>query len=790
MKMKKITAFLLCASIAASQGCASTKGTDDAPKSATPLICPVYYYMEGYQRKPVMDENGMVCSDGKVYCYGPGQEPIPEPEDREGYVCTENRYGVLEYIQTAGFGTAQKGSAEFYEDGDSWYLYSYPHCTDSNRHFGAVHPQVPEDMRVWDCLQSAQDAGCVCGGTPCNGACIRETCIDRSRQLEPPPEPYCDDDCKEGFSANAPKMSSNVRYGANLEDYDFEPDFDARLYCADLYNYHGNYWMEDYYTKEYVRDEDGEVLEKWGDPVIVDVFPPEKAQNSDEENAKVNEVPPPMLPCGKRWFRAESSVSCIPNPSGEDIVVFESCPILAWDPTLGQNGDSGKDVALLLAGLSRERQAEYLDLEDAAAEIEAEYGDLSHDYEVCVDKPAPDGDDEYFWNCASWCGSGRDRKAFLEIPREQRIATARVAIREKMEKQEKYRELQRAVLAGKATPGMPYTQKARKPRWDARLQNCFCEDELCAPGTGCLDGHCVDLATLTTLPEGFVWWGGRPYCDGETCLCGAEACHRGEWCIVDKCFDSPEVMKIDVDIPGVVTVRDKYMRYGKYEYTGHDSSFFDGQRDEPLPRDEYLPIDPIVWMDIRLHRYAAMCTEPDMLENLSDYLCIAVEVDNGCYEAPQDAYSYRGYHCIREEGCACGDTTCPKHGRCYHGACIFDEVYIAMACSADFNQWGHGEGIWADANGWCHCGASVVPPYMSGYVCEAPEYHYPIIEFTGMRCGLHAGCACGDATCARDEYCLRPGTCASLEDTRTTKTWDEHERESKAEKEEIIVNRE
>ena len=116
-----------------------------------------------------------------------------------------------------------------------------------------------------------------------------------------------------------------------------------------------------------------------------------------------------------------------------------------------------------------------------------------------------------------------------------------------------------------------------------------------------------------------------------------------------------------------------------------------------------------------------------MLENVEDYICVIDKVDNACAEGATDTYAFRGYHCMKDDGCACGDTKCDKFARCYEGQCLYDEIYTAMACAADYDLWGFGEGkVAVDERGWCVCGASHTPPNMPGFDCEpyAGQNHF------------------------------------------------------------------
>ena len=271
---------------------------------------------------------------------------------------------------------------------------------------------------------------------------------------------------------------------------------------------------------------------------------------------------------------------------------------------------------------------------------------------------------------------------------------------------------------------------------------CACGEEWCASDTACWKKHCVDIATLEGLPsKDYHWNQGRPYCAAASCTCGENKCPQGEWCIEGRCFDTPDVMKIE----------DKYIKYGLYVNTIIEHYYVDEEKYEALPRDHFAPLDEIAWLDIVVNQSSAQCEESAMLENVEDYICVIDKVDNACAEGATDTYAFRGYHCMKDDGCACGDTKCDKFARCYEGQCLYDEIYTAMACATDYDLWGFGEGkVAVDERGWCVCGASHTPPNMPGFDCE---------PYAGMECRRHGGCDCGGETCAYGDYCAKPGKC-------------------------------
>ena len=307
-------------------------------------------------------------------------------------------------------------------------------------------------------------------------------------------------------------------------------------------------------------------------------------------------------------------------------------------------------------------------------------------------------------------------------------------------------EKQTAELLGvSSTVSTPEGLGGKTAVWNIGFDKCQCGNEICAEDTGCYQNHCVDLANLQPLPDGFVWKTGRPYCEEDKCICDKDTCHVGQWCIEGRCFDHRDVMKID----------NKYIQYGFYSYSRpmQINHYFDEETGQALPRDHYVHLDNLPWLDIITHRSTALCDDPVLPKNLDDYRCIVAHTDNGCDEGTVDSYGFYGWHCIKDEGCDCGTNHCGKHARCYHGQCIYDSVYLAMACGADITKWGMYAK--ADEHGWCACAASLVPPNLNGYVCR----DFRDGEGGGMKCMLDGGCVCGDISCDYGDYCVGPGKC-------------------------------
>ena len=307
------------------------------------------------------------------------------------------------------------------------------------------------------------------------------------------------------------------------------------------------------------------------------------------------------------------------------------------------------------------------------------------------------------------------------------------------------------ILEFSTTADMPDALSEKRLPWDFKLKKCECKGKTCASDTGCYKGQCVDIANLKPLPNGFVWKLGRPYCEKAPCKCGNNKCSEAQWCIDGRCFDTRDVMKVD----------GKYIQYGLYEFSrpGGINHYFNEETQEALPREHLMGMNNLLWLDIVTHRHAALCDDPVLPKDMKGYQCVVSRVDNGCNDAWIERYAFNGWHCMADEGCACGDGRCSKFARCDHGQCVYDSVYMAMACGVDQTMWGARSR--ADMRGWCQCGASLVPPYMNGYMCNRDW------DEDGMQCWLKAGCACGDVTCQYGDYCLEPGKCADEETLKT-----------------------
>ena len=380
--------------------------------------------------------------------------------------------------------------------------------------------------------------------------------------------------------------------------------------------------------------------------------------------------------------------------------------------------------------------------DDQALCERTESGDYRSYQSELSDEDAQDGDKR---KCGSAWLDASDNRVCLhlpvgDVPKYQICSTDKKASKKKVKKADSEDEEEGMGLSW--LPAM--NLRAKIVYLDAERQGCTCGKEKCSGDTACWEGRCVDIADMQPLPsKDYQWAFGRPRCNKGKCACGSESCRKGEWCISGRCFDSPDVLKVE----------DRYIRYGQYEYKNYlNKYYYDYDKDEPLPRDHYKYLTEIEWVDILTHSASARCEDDDMPENLDDYICVIDNVDNGCGEGMVDTYAFRGWHCMKDEGCACGAGRCGKHGRCYHGQCLYDDIYLAMACAHDYLLWGHGDEVKADAEGNCRCGQSVMPPNVAGYVCESDS---------GMICGLRKGCACGDAVCAKGDYCLEPGKCVA-----------------------------
>ena len=316
-----------------------------------------------------------------------------------------------------------------------------------------------------------------------------------------------------------------------------------------------------------------------------------------------------------------------------------------------------------------------------------------------------------------------------------------------------YEKQMMEILGVSSTVDMPDALSGKMLPWNFKLKKCECKGKTCASDTGCYKGKCVDIANLKPLPKGFVWKLGRPYCEKAPCSCGNQKCSESQWCIEGRCFDTRDVMKVD----------GKYIQYGLYEFSrpAGINHYFNAETQEALPRDHLVGMNNLLWLDIVTHRHTALCDDPVLPKDMTGYQCVVSRVDNGCNEAWMERYAFNGWHCMADEGCACGEGRCSKYARCYHGQCVYDSVYMAMACGIDQTMFGGRSK--ADMRGWCKCGASLVPPYMNGYICNHDW------DEDGMKCWLKAGCACGDVTCKYGDYCLEPGKCADEEMLKTTR---------------------
>ena len=262
-----------------------------------------------------------------------------------------------------------------------------------------------------------------------------------------------------------------------------------------------------------------------------------------------------------------------------------------------------------------------------------------------------------------------------------------------------------------------------------------CGKETCVNGEICLDNHCVGLSTHQKLPEGYTWSAFMPSCHKEDgCACGAEKCKFGQYCYERKCTQTPFVQKY----------KGKLIHYGAMTNGYEDAVHYD----------HILPPKDDIWFDILTDSDSLACDNATMPANVGDYQCVFERLRDDRGESPQQVVTAKGYYCAQEKGCACGGGSCPMHTRCLQGKCLYDGIYMTLACHYDSNMVKNVQDVnsvlhYLDERGWCHCGASFVPPNLPGYECDG----------SGMLCMQKEGCACGKVKCNKNQYCLKPGEC-------------------------------
>ena len=299
-----------------------------------------------------------------------------------------------------------------------------------------------------------------------------------------------------------------------------------------------------------------------------------------------------------------------------------------------------------------------------------------------------------------------------------------------------------------------------------------CGNETCVNGEICYKNHCAGLGTLAKLPaSSYTWNAFMPECNSETgCTCGKSKCSKGQFCIDGVCQDTAYTLKQN----------GKWVRYGilknrdyadaedeEYEYDEEDDEEEENTDDNInheqnksvnasvfVPNSHIQPPNFATWFDILTHQTSQTCDGATPPLNVEDYICLFTAVEDDRLEAPQTTVTARGYYCIRPEGCACGNDTCPMHAQCRDNACVYDSVYLHEACHRNnifqTAQEKRLRNRFVDERGWCRCGDSVVPPNLPGYTC---------LDAAGMLCQNPEGCPCGNVTCANDESCISPGNC-------------------------------
>ncbi len=271
-------------------------------------------------------------------------------------------------------------------------------------------------------------------------------------------------------------------------------------------------------------------------------------------------------------------------------------------------------------------------------------------------------------------------------------------------------------------------------------KNYSCGKETCVKGEVCLKNHCVSPATRKKLPDDdYTWDSFIPKCMYESgCACGKDHCYYGDSCFDGECKESPFYQKVGK----------KWVYYQVMH-----SMIREGQAKLENPNNG-------VWLDILTHSKSKACDNHPIPANSDEYVCIFELRDA---ENDQEFLSARGFYCNEPNGCTCGKNKCPLYAQCIDGSCAYDAVYLELACNRKGillqPQRDRVSNHYVDQNGWCYCGESLVPPNLSGYVCNDCLSGEECQKQESMKCVSDKGCSCGNVKCNKDEYCITPGTC-------------------------------
>ena len=324
---------------------------------------------------------------------------------------------------------------------------------------------------------------------------------------------------------------------------------------------------------------------------------------------------------------------------------------------------------------------------------------------------------------------------------------------------------------------------------------CDCHGTKAEPGYGCLNGVLTCQAGVTVsgfTPDATCTCHGKPIHAGDICdktevICGADSRTAGCLCGGTKplrngyrCFQQKQECSCNGDN---CTCKCGNLDISKGEICGDD----DKKVVIPPPevkKDNHgntLTKCGAHWVDFGACHYAVTYVktgeqqfteiETDSPED-RDMLCTCgtgkpVPGDGyGCRykedilgdasERSAEELILHGWACMNPEGCKRGKSTE------YPEICLNSDNDVE-ACTSKWEDSDCGitcddENTLTSKDGNLHCGGHVLPmtTALRGYGCTRDRKDVP----SGWYCTKPEGCACGSATCQKDQRCIQPGKCS------------------------------
>ncbi len=275
----------------------------------------------------------------------------------------------------------------------------------------------------------------------------------------------------------------------------------------------------------------------------------------------------------------------------------------------------------------------------------------------------------------------------------------------------------------------------------------------------------------------------RWICDEQNCACGENTCRLGDLCQDGQCspFDGfksadnlgtalyCQGMHYPYEAPADRYQCDYYRNYRYYWYCRHDEGCVCGEHQ--CPKGTYCASGQCMCGDEPL-REGYRCSSNYQICDSPSCMCgdQPLNSDYACSMGRQI--------CLSENGCVCGEKTCPEKTYCESGQCMcgnellkpgYECIHHRLVCKNADGCDGCGEQRCLQntscTSGQCMCGEE---PLREGYRCDKGIV---VCDSAACSCGNEPlkdgylcirdkqicknsdGCACGEKTCPLDTYC-------------------------------------